>query len=325
MSCSHGLPSADTVSNGIYTTTRDLVRLSVDAQALGLRADSPLTSVWSGQRRSRLRGRGLDFDELRHYRPGDDIRHMDWRVTRRTGQPFVRAYTEEKDRPVLLIVDQRLPMFFGSRLLMKSVATAQAAALLGWATLNSGDRVGWLLVGPEGLAPMPPSRRPQALLERLAALATMNNGLTAHACLATPADNTASIHLSAAMAHAARAVSHDGLILVLSDFHDWDERCLNHLRSIRRHNEVLCFHVSDPLERSLEGLTQLVASDGEWQLSVQHPQAAVKQHYRATYAERMKTLATSLGRMGVPLLEIDCAQPTAAQLQRQLGRQARSA
>ncbi|MEE4203011.1 MAG: DUF58 domain-containing protein [Halieaceae bacterium] len=325
MSCSHGSPSADAVSNGIYTTTRELVRLSVDAQALGLRADRPLTSVWSGQRRSRLRGRGLDFDELRHYHPGDDIRHMDWRVTRRTGQPFVRAYTEEKDRPVLLIVDQRLPMFFGSRLLMKSVATAQAAALLAWATLNSGDRVGWMLIGPQGLAPMPPSRRPQALLERLGALAAMTNDLAAHARLTTQADNKTSNHLSAAMEHAARAVSHDGLIVVLSDFHDWDARCLNHLRSIRRHNEALCFHISDPLERSLEGLTHLVASDGEWQLSLQHPKKTVKQHYRATYTERMETLSASLGRMGVPLLEIDCAQPTAAQLQRQLGRQARSA
>jgi uncharacterized protein (DUF58 family) len=325
MNCSHGSPSVDAVSNGIYTTTRELVRLSVDAQALGLRAERPLTSVWSGQRRSRLRGRGLDFDELRHYRPGDDIRHMDWRVTRRTGQPFVRAYTEEKDRPVMLIVDQRLPMFFGSRLLMKSVATAQAAALLAWATLNSGDRVGWLLAGPNELTPMPPSRRPQALLERLGALAAMNTDLAEDALRSTQPGNTACIHLDTALAHAARAVSHDGLIVVLSDFHDWDARCLNHLRSIRRHNEALCFHISDPLERTLEGLTHLVASDGEWQLSLQHPKAAVKQHYRAAFTERIATLSTSLGRMGVPLLEIDCAQPTAAQLQRHLGRQVRSA
>ncbi len=63
-----------------------------------------------------MRGRGLSFEELRDYLPGDDIRTIDWRVTARTGKPFVRVYDEEKDRPALIVVDQRMNMFFGSRL-----------------------------------------------------------------------------------------------------------------------------------------------------------------------------------------------------------------
>jgi uncharacterized protein (DUF58 family) len=82
-------------SEDIYTNLHALVRLRYTAQGFSYLP---------------RRGRGLDFDELRHYRPGDDIRTMDWRVTNRTGKPHVRVYTEERDRPVIAVVDQRLPM-----------------------------------------------------------------------------------------------------------------------------------------------------------------------------------------------------------------------
>jgi uncharacterized protein (DUF58 family) len=75
----------------------------------------PARSVLTGRHSSRLRGRGLNFEELRHYQPGDDIRSLDWKVTRRTGKPHVRVYTEERERSVLLLVDQRVSMFFGSQ------------------------------------------------------------------------------------------------------------------------------------------------------------------------------------------------------------------
>ena len=98
----------------IYTNLHALVRLRYTARGFNYLPRQPVRSLLSGRKRSRLRGRGLDFDELRHYRPGDDIRNMDWRVTNRTGKPHVRVYTEERDRPVVILVDQRLPMFFGS-------------------------------------------------------------------------------------------------------------------------------------------------------------------------------------------------------------------
>jgi uncharacterized protein (DUF58 family) len=86
-------------------------------------------SVLAGRHASRLRGRGLDFEELRHYQYGDDPRSMDWLATARLGGPYVRVFTEERDREVLLLVDHRLTMFFGSRRAMKSVAAAEVRRL----------------------------------------------------------------------------------------------------------------------------------------------------------------------------------------------------
>ena len=87
----------------IYVDVAELAKLRHDARGFSFLPKQPIHSLLSGRRRSRLRGRGLDFEELRHYRPGDDIRSMDWRVTNRTGKPHVRVYTEERDRPVILV------------------------------------------------------------------------------------------------------------------------------------------------------------------------------------------------------------------------------
>ena len=115
--------------SNIFVDPKDLIALQFQATGFSFLPRQPVHSVLSGRHGSRLRGRGLDFEELRHYRTGDDIRTMDWKVTARMRKPHVRVFTEERDRPVLLVVDQRISMFFGSRRCMKSVAAAEAAAL----------------------------------------------------------------------------------------------------------------------------------------------------------------------------------------------------
>ncbi len=98
---------------GVYVTSRDLSVLEGQARHLALRPRHPMHNILAGRHASRVRGRGLDFEELRQYLPGDDVRTIDWRVTARTSRPFVRVYTEEKDRPAIVVVDQRINMFFG--------------------------------------------------------------------------------------------------------------------------------------------------------------------------------------------------------------------
>ena len=109
---------------GIYADLAELVRMQYKARGYSFLPRQPVHSVLAGRHASRLRGRGLNFEEIRRYLPGDDIRNMDWRVTARTRKPHVRVYTEERDHPILLLIDQRQNMFFGSRRAMKSVVAA---------------------------------------------------------------------------------------------------------------------------------------------------------------------------------------------------------
>ena len=131
--------------SGVYANLQDLIKLQHKASGFSFLPKQPVHSLLSGRHASRLRGRGLDFEEIRRYLPGDDIRTMDWKVTARTKKPHIRVYTEERERPVLLVVDQRMSMFFGSTSRMKAVTAAEAAAPRGLARgerWRSGGSVG---------------------------------------------------------------------------------------------------------------------------------------------------------------------------------------
>ncbi|VDZ88998.1 Uncharacterized conserved protein (some members contain a von Willebrand factor type A (vWA) domain) [Lelliottia amnigena] len=119
----------------------------------------------AGERTSRQQGRGLNFDSLRRYQPGDDVRLIDWQATARLRTPWIRLYNEERERPVFLIVDQRLDMFFATRGEMKSVMAAKTAALLAWRSWHDGDRVGSVIFDDASLSLhkcRPPSAKPQS-------------------------------------------------------------------------------------------------------------------------------------------------------------------
>ena len=154
------------------------MRLKFRTRGFSFLPHQPVHSLLAGRHASRLRGRGLNFEEIRRYLPGDDIRNMDWHVTARTRQPHVRVYTEERDRPVLLVVDQRHSMFFGSRRAMKSVVAAEATALAAWRVLQAGDRVGALVFDDQDVVEIPPQRSEQQVLRILDTVVKKNQGFT---------------------------------------------------------------------------------------------------------------------------------------------------
>ncbi|MBT3410007.1 MAG: DUF58 domain-containing protein, partial [Halieaceae bacterium] len=219
----------------IYTNLQDLVRLRYTAGGFSYLPRQPIRSQLAGRKRSKLRGRGLDFDELRHYRPGDDIRTMDWRVTNRTGKPHVRVYTEERDRPVLVIVDQRLPMFFGSQYKMKSVIAAEVAAITAWRVIDVGDRIGAILFNDERVVEARPARSEKKAMGWLGDLATMNNELSVNS--GVPSRPEA---LAEALRATERQISHDYLVILVSDFYGWSDAALQSIRRIGQHNDIVC-------------------------------------------------------------------------------------
>ena len=162
---------------GVYADLDELVRLQFKAMGFSFLPRQPVHSVLSGRHASRLRGRGLNFEEIRRYLPGDDIRTLDWKVTARTRKPHVRVYTEERDRPVVLVVDQRRSMFFGSRRAMKSVTAAEAAALAAWRVLSVGDRIGAIVFDDAGIVEIQPHRSRRRVMQILKAIVEKNHTL----------------------------------------------------------------------------------------------------------------------------------------------------
>ena len=301
-------------SDDIYTNLRALVRLRYTAQGFSYLPRQSVRSLLSGRKRSRLRGRGLDFDELRHYRPGDDIRTMDWRVTNRTGKPHVRVYTEERDRPVIAIVDQRLPMFFGSQHKMKSVVAAEVAAITAWRVLEVGDRIGAILFNDERCLEVKPTRSERKVMGWLGDLADMNNELSV-----TPGRSSNPAALAQALQLLESSIGHDYLVVLISDFYGWDAQALKIIRSISQHNDIICSLIFDPLERDISRANNLVVSDGRYQLQIDPHEQGLGEKFEASFESSMAHVQGELKRHRIPVVPVETSTPVSDQLREKLG------
>ena len=310
------MPQSDPHEEDVYTTLQALVRLRYNARGFSYLPVQPVRSLLSGKRRSRLRGRGLDFDELRHYRPGDDIRNMDWRVTNRTGKPHVRVYTEERDRPVIVMVDQRLPMFFGSARKMKSVVAAELAALTAWRVLSVGDRVGAILFNDTREVEIQAGRSQRKLLAWLGDLVTMNNDLSV-----MPGHSSNPDALGKALRSLERRISHDYLVIIISDFYGWDAEALKTLKRVNRHNDIICALVFDPLESDISQAQSLVVSDGHYQFEIDPVRHELGEKFEASFQSSVAQVQGELKRHNIPVLPIDTVTTVSAQLRQKLGGQ----
>jgi uncharacterized protein (DUF58 family) len=247
----------------VYTPLSHLQSLEPAARKLSFLPRQPANSVLSGRHASRLRGRGLSFEELRDYLPGDDIRTIDWKVTARTGSPHVRVYTEERDRPSYLLVDQRMSMFFGSTLNMKSVTAAEAAAIAAIRILDQGDRVGGIIFDDNEVVEIPAKRSRRSLDRFLTRIAEKNLALSADVGkVAEP------LHLNRPLESLTKIVTHNHLVIVFSDFDQVDDQTEELLRTISAHNDLILCLVIDPFGQSLPEKLRITASDGELQFQI---------------------------------------------------------
>lgn len=301
-----------TNDNRIAVSLAQLRALEFKARGFSFLPRQPVQSILTGRHGSRLRGRGLNFEELRHYRPGDDIRSMDWKVTNRTGKPHVRVYTEERERHVHLLVDQRVSMFFGSQTAMKSVVAAEIAALAAWRVLSSGDRLGGLIFDDHDCYTIPPRRSRDSVLHMLSRLVKTNAALTAGQPSNAP-------QLNLAMDNLARRLSHDALVIYIGDGFGWDDRSDELLKQMSMHNDVIVINIFDPAEVELPRLDELVVSDGEMQIAVSGNRELLDERFRASYNEHVEHMHTVLQRYGLPLITVDCAQDPVGQLLQALG------
>jgi uncharacterized protein (DUF58 family) len=267
----------------------------------------------SGRYGSRLRGRGLDFEELRRYQHGDDLRTMDWRVTARTRSPHVRVFTEEKDRAVLLVVDQRLNMFFGTRNRLKSVTAAELAALGAWRALDVGDRIGAVLFNDEHLVELRPQRSEKNVMAILHGLLAMNRALRADS--AVPPAQTMLNH---ALEKALRLAPHDVLVVVVSDFFGVDVRTEQLVSRIAAHNDVLGVLVHDPM-RLRPAPELLRVGDGRRQVEIDLRDARLRDRLVADYRDEQHRIAHFLRRLSAPLLMISNQGDVVEQVRRLLG------
>ena len=298
----------------VYADLKELVRLKHQAQGFSFLPKQPIHSILAGRHASRIRGRGLNFEEVRAYLPGDDIRNIDWKVTARTREPHTRVYTEERDRAALLLVDQRINMFFGSQMAMKSVTAAETAALGAWRVLAAGDRVGGIVFGDDNMTEVRPHRSNKRVMELLNAVTRHNHRLRVGGSVMPEPKS-----LNAALRKATRVANHDCLITLISDMDGYDSETEDLLGKLGRHNDVLVVLIYDPLETELPDMGKLVIGDGKLQIEFDSGDATLRRSFSEAFNADLEGRRQMLIRHGTPVLPVHTAAAVAGQVRALLG------
>ena len=268
---------------GAYVTIKDLVKLT--AATGKTRKRKRKARKLTGDRFSRQRGRGVDFEEVRLYQPGDDVRNIDWNVTARKNEPHTKVFTEEREKPTLVVVDQTATMFFGSRLRLKSVVAAEIAARLAWVTLAQHDRVGGVVFGEDGTMTTKPLRNSRSVVKLLHDVATANQALRVNNLHQTKERLWESM-----ISHLQCVAPHHHRIIVISDFKNISQEAIKDLMRRGRHNELQVFHVYDELETNLPPANQYTVTSASNTIDFDSAGNTTKREYSRRYQVRMDRL-----------------------------------
>ena len=276
---------------------QELLVLRGAARTLSLRAHGPARALLLGSHRSSHRGRGLEFEEVRPYVPGDDPRSIDWRVTARRGRVHTKLFREERERPVWLLVDLNASMFFGSRSQLKSMVAVRAAALIAWIAAWGGDRVGAVVVNSTSIRVLPPRSREAGALSVLSTLVDMQPQAPAAA-------SANGLHRGL---QTLSPLAHPGSLMVaLSDFAGIEPADRMFWSGLAAHSECRWLWITDALER--QALPNGRFRGGNPERVVPIDGASVRAGWLNAWREREARIRSSAEALRIELLQLDTAQ-----------------
>lgn len=314
-SASFSESSTTTDDSVVRVTLPELIALHRAAESLSLKPGR-IRALGSGDYHSPFKGRGMEFDEVRAYAQGDDVRTLDWRVTARTGHPHTKLFREERERAVLLWVDMRSAMFFATQGAFKAVRAAQAAALLGWSAVHQGDRLGGLVFSENGHTELRPKRGKPPLLHLLQQLVAQPAWLK-HIVASDPLASEQALNQSLTRL---RSVAQPGsLIILLSDFAHLNGHGSTKLAQLARHNELVLVDIHDPMEQELPPPGQYRLSDGENFMTLATANNRLRERYHSRFVQQQEELQQLCRRHKMTLLPLGTADEPLRALQQVLG------
>jgi len=260
-------------------------------QRIQIVANRTVNDLMAGQYKSVFRGRGMEFDEVREYQPGDDIRTIDWNVTARTGTPFIKRFCEERELTVLLLVDVSASGVFGSGKQSKMDLTVEVAAMLMFSALKNNDKVGLITFCDKVIDYFPPRKGKSNLLK-----------LIRHLISVQPAPRET--NLATALDYLNRVQKRRAVVFLMSDFLAPSAR---HTMTVaNRRHDLIAVSVTDPREQSLFDVGFITLKDAETGeiVELDTRQAQVRAMFQSHSSQRALDLAETLKKAGVDQLAI---------------------
>lgn len=263
--------------------------LAKQVRLLEITTRHSVTEVFAGEYSSAFKGRGIEFSDVREYQPGDDVRTIDWNVTARTGRPFVKRYTEERELTVLLVVDLSASGDFSTQPLAKRELAVRASAVLAFAASRQGDRVGLVLFTDQIELYIPPKKGQRHALRLIRDMLAFE-----------PSHRGTDLRL--ACDHVARVAKRRAVAFVVSDFvvprggtavHDA-------LSVITPRHDVIAVRVEDPRDAELvpSGIVDVRDPETGQVRTIDTSSTAVRRAYAALAAQQREDVADAIRRSG---------------------------
>ena len=275
--------------------TRDPKEILKKIRRIELRTRRLVNSIFAGQYHSVFKGRGMNFEEVREYAPGDEIRSIDWNVTARMNVPYIKKFTEERELTVMLLVDVSASGLFGSIELSKRELAAEVASILAFSAINNNDKVGLLLFTNEVELFIPPKKG------RLHTLRLIREMLYFE-------PKGRGTNLAGALDYMNRVISRRAVVFMISDFMAPD--FTKALTVTSRRHDLVAMPVTDPGESDLPDVGIVTLEDAETgaQIDVNTSSRAVRRGLFELNEERMRTLERLLRRRRVDVVQLSTAE-----------------
>jgi uncharacterized protein (DUF58 family) len=284
-------------SLGAYASFEQLASYHLLTRQLPLKQNIKALSQLAGPYKTRLRGRGIEFEDVRPYQMGDDIRTIDWRVSARSGHTYTKQFCEEKERQVFIVVDQRQHMFFGSQNAMKSVLAADIAAMLAWAAFHNGDRVGGLVFNDSEQTSIRPKRQRNTILSFLHKIIEYNHLLKSFEPVPKHSINDVLLEIQ-------RLAKPGTQIYFITDGFDINEESSTYLHHIARHSECILLRPIDPLDEHLPAKGRFHVSDGKKTAFFNAGNQRTRKDYQTQAMAFSAGLKGLLGQHFIPMIPI---------------------
>lgn len=280
----------------LYSNLEELLAIRFHVKHRRLARQQQLVSQKGGLHQAVRKGRGMEFHEVREYVPGDDIRHIDWKVTARTSQVHTKLYSEETERPVVCLIEQSPVMFFGSQIRFKAAQAMNTAAALSWTTFQQGDRLGGMVFNAKDYHWVEPKHQKQAVLKLL------RFGLELQQQLKKPDtfDSGWTQHLQQMQT----SLKPGSRIFLIGDFLNVDDLFFEQLSLLKKHSELVLIHIYDPIEKHLPSRGLLKISNGHRTLNIFSSQPKQVKQYEAAYDQAWQKLSHWCHKIHIPLTEV---------------------
>ncbi len=285
----------------LYSQLEALLAWRFQLKRFRLTAQQKLVASKGGYQQALRKGRGMAFLEVREYAPGDEIRHIDWKVSARTQKTHTKVFTEELETPVVCLLEQTPPLFFGSRQRFKADQALHIMAILGWISLHQGDRFGGAIFNHQTHQWLEPKHQLKTLMHFL------QQAIELQSQLQSPSQPQA-FAWTDQIAHYQKQLRPGTRIFLIGDFIHQPADFVQQLSQLKKHNDLTLIHISDPIEKQLPDQGVLTLTNGQIQTHLNSSDPKQRQAYAQSYQNAWQALQQRLRPFHIPLIDISTDQ-----------------